>query len=121
METNTNSEQGLDYIVQAINNIVDPKVKSLKYDRTYRAKVTEIVNDNTYKVEISGDEYQLNYDGVLDVGEIIRVKAPLNNFSDIYIETEPARNEIQISETEPTDRAVLLWIDITPDEEETGN
>lgn len=115
------NDNGLNYIIQAIDNIITPRVETLKYDKTYRAKVTEIVNDNTYKVEIFGDEYQLNYDGVLDVGEIVRVKAPLNNYSDIYIETEPARNEIQISETEPTDRAVLLWIDITPDEEETGN
>lgn len=118
---NQKNDQGLNYIVQAINNIVEPKVKTLKYDKTYRAKVTTIVDDTTYKVEISGDEYQLNYKGILDVGDIVMVKAPLNNFSDIYIETEPARNEIAISMEEPTDRAVLLWIDTTPDEEdETG-
>lgn len=86
---NQKNEQGLKYIVQAINNIVDPKVETLKYDKTYRAKVTTVVDTGVYKVEIAGDEYQLSYSGTLNVGDIVRVKAPLNNFSDIYIEAEP--------------------------------
>lgn len=90
MEVNTNSEQAADYIIQAIDNIITPRVETLKYDKTYRAKVTTVVDTGIYKVEISGVEYQLNYDGTLSVGDIVRVKAPLNNFSDIYIETEPS-------------------------------
>lgn len=78
---------GLNYIVEAINNIVEPKVNSLKYDKTYRGKITQVISDNLYKVQINGVEYELPYSENLSVGQIVRVKAPLNNFSDIYIET----------------------------------
>lgn len=84
------TKNGLDCIIQAITNIVDPKVANLKYDKTYRAKVTEKIDAGIYKVQINGREYQLSYNGTLSVGDIVKVKAPLNNFSDIYIETVPS-------------------------------
>lgn len=83
------SKQGLNYIIQAINNIVEPKVSSLRYDKTYRAKVTQEIDAGIYVVQINGVEYQLPYSGTLNVGDIVKVKAPLNNFSDIYIEALP--------------------------------
>lgn len=84
------AKDGLGYIIQAISNIVEPKVANLRYDKTYRAKVTEKVDAGIYKVEVNRAEYQLKYNGDLSVGDIVRVKAPLNNFSDIYIEAEPS-------------------------------
>lgn len=84
------TKDGLGYIIQAISNIVEPKVADLRYDKTYRAKVTEKVEVGIYKVKINSREYQLEYKGDLNVGDIVRVKAPLNNFSDIYIEAEPS-------------------------------
>ena len=84
------TKDGLGYIIQAISNIVEPKVADLRYDKTYRAKVTEKVEAGIYKVKINSREYQLEYKGDLNVGDIVRVKAPLNNFSDIYIEAEPS-------------------------------
>lgn len=84
------TKDGLGYIIQAISNIVEPKVANLRYDKTYRAKVTEKVDAGIYKVEVNRAEYQLKYNGDLSVGDIVRVKAPLNNFSDIYIEAEPS-------------------------------
>lgn len=83
------TRNGLEYIIQAITNIVEPKVDTLKYDKTYRAKVTTKVDEGVYKVQIAGIEYQLSYGGTLNVGDIVKVKAPLNNFSDIYIEALP--------------------------------
>lgn len=78
------TKDGLGYIIQAISNIVEPKVADLRYDKTYRAKVTEKVEAGIYKVKINGREYQLEYKGDLNVEDIVRVKAPLNNFQ-IYI------------------------------------
>lgn len=83
------TRDGLEYIIQAITNIVEPKVDTLKYDKTYRAKVITKVDEGVYKVQIAGIEYQLSYGGTLNVGDIVKVKAPLNNFSDIYIEALP--------------------------------
>lgn len=79
------AQDSLKFIIQAIENIVTPLVKKLDYDRTYRAKVIKADGDN-YTVEINGAEYQVPFKGTLHVGDIVNVRAPLNNFSDIYIE-----------------------------------
>ena len=84
------TKDGLGYIIQAISNIVEPKMETLKYDKTYRAKVTKKIDAGIYNVQINGIEYKLSYSGDLNVGDIVMVKAPLNNFSDIYIETLPS-------------------------------
>lgn len=89
MATNK-TRDGLNYIIQAINNIVEPKVSTLRYDKTYRAKVTQQVDAGVYMVQINGIEYKLPYNGTLNVGDVVKVKAPLNNFSDIYIEALPS-------------------------------
>lgn len=89
MATNK-TRDGLNYIIQAINNIVEPKVSTLRYDKTYRAKVTQQVDAGIYMVQINGVEYKLPYNGTLNVGDVVKVKAPLNNFSDIYIEALPS-------------------------------
>lgn len=85
----TNVKDGLDYILQAISNLIEPKLDKLRYDRTYRAKVISIVSDKLYEVQIKNAKYNVSYDGTLEVGDVVRVKAPLNNFSDIYIEGSP--------------------------------
>ena len=83
------TKDGLGYIIQAISNIVEPKMETLKYDKTYRAKVIQKIDVGVYNVQINGTSYKLSYSGTLNVGDIVRVKAPLNNFSDIYIEPLP--------------------------------
>lgn len=85
----SDNRDGLDCILQAINNIVEPRVAKLKYDKTYRAKVTQQIDTGLYMVKINNVEYKLPYNGTLNVGDIVKVKAPLNNFSDIYIEALP--------------------------------
>lgn len=84
------TKDGLRYIIQAISNIVEPKMETLKYDKTYRAKIVEEIEVGIYNVQINNVVYKLSYDGILNVGDIVRVKAPLNNFSDIYIEPLPS-------------------------------
>lgn len=83
------TKDGLGYIIQAISNIVEPKMETLKYDKTYRAKIVEEIEAGIYNVQINNVIYKLSYDGTLNVGDIVRVRAPLNNFSDIYIEPLP--------------------------------
>lgn len=90
------SQEGLNNILSAINNVVESKEDTLKYDRTYRAIVKEKVEDNLYKVEIDNVDYNLNFNGTLENEQIIHVKAPLNNFSDIYIEGEGGGTPVTI-------------------------
>lgn len=84
-------QAGLQNIIDAINNLIEPKLGSLRYDKTFRAKVISDEGNNTYGVQINGKNYKAVYTGEkIAVGQIVRVKAPLNNFSDIYIETLPS-------------------------------
>ena len=82
-------KDGLNYILQAINNMIEPKLEKLRYDKTYRAKITKKIDAGVYNVQINGTEYKLSYNGDLKEGDIVKVKAPLNNFSDIYVESLP--------------------------------
>lgn len=83
-------QAGLQNIIDAINNLIEPKLGSLRYDKTFRAKVISDEGNNIYGVQINGKNYKAVYTGEkIAVGQIVRVKAPLNNFSDIYIETLP--------------------------------
>ena len=81
----TSMKDGLDYILQAINNLIEPKLDKLRYDKTYRAKVTAIAGGGLYEVQIKNTKYNVSYSGALSIGDVVKVKAPLNNFSDIYI------------------------------------
>lgn len=92
----TSIKEGLDYILQAINNLIEPKLKTLRYDKTYRAKIIEKIDDKNYKISLNGTEYQAPYEGDLKIGDIVKVKAPLNNFSDIYIENNEHSKPIEV-------------------------
>lgn len=83
-------QAGLQNIIDAINNLIEPKLGSLRYDKTFRGKVISDEGNNVYGVQINGKNYKAVYTGEkIPVGQIVKVKAPLNNFSDIYIETLP--------------------------------
>ena len=83
-------QAGLQNIIDAINNLIEPKLGSLRYDKTFRAKVISDEGNNIYGVQINGKNYKAVYTGEkIPVGQIVKVKAPLNNISDIYIETLP--------------------------------
>lgn len=106
----TSMKDGLDYILQAINNLIEPKLDKLRYDRTYRAKVTAIAGGGLYEVQIKNTKYNVSYSGVLSIGDVVKVKAPLNNFSDIYIEGTQSGGggDYTVSDTLPIG-AVVEW------------
>lgn len=82
-----NIKDGLQAILNAVNNLIEPKLENLRYDKTYRAKVISSEGAGFYGVQINGKNYKARCDNTgLTVGQIVKVKAPLNNFSDIYIE-----------------------------------
>lgn len=82
----SNYKEGLDSILQAINNLITPQLVNLKYDKTFRGKVVRVIDNGVYEVQINGVNYTLPYAGILNVDDVVKVKSPLNNFSDIYIE-----------------------------------
>lgn len=106
----TSMKDGLNYILQAINNLIEPKLDKLRYDKTYRAKVTAIAGGGLYEVQIKNTKYNVSYSGALSIGDVVKVKAPLNNFSDIYIEGAQSGGggDYTVSDTLPIG-AVVEW------------
>lgn len=82
----TDNREALDNILKAINNIVEPTVKKLKYDKTFRGKVMSVLENGRYEIQVNGASYTLPYSETLEVNDVVRVRVPLNNFSDAYIE-----------------------------------
>lgn len=84
------NRNALQAIIEAIDNFVTPKLEVLKYDRTYRAKILVNKGNGLYTVSIKGNSYDIQTNTTnLKINSIVKVKSPLNNFSDIYIENEP--------------------------------
>lgn len=83
---NSKNQEGLNNILQAMNNIVEPKISNLRYDKTYQGKIVRASSKDEYIVLINGAEYNLNSNEALSAGDLVKVKAPLNNFSNIYVE-----------------------------------
>lgn len=92
------SKEGLNNILQAIENFVTTKSENLKFDKTYRAKVTDDKGSGVYTIQVNGKEYDINAgDNTLEVGNMVKAKVPLNNFSDIYVEGINGTNQAGIA------------------------
>ncbi len=48
-------------LLETINIMTEQKINSLKFDKTVKGTVTEILENNHYKVDISGITYTLKY------------------------------------------------------------
>ena len=69
-----------------MENYSEAKLDNLRYDKTYRAKITADKGGGIYTISINGKEYDINGNGeTYTVGSVVRVKSPLNNFSDFFI------------------------------------
>ena len=81
-------KRGLENILQSLENYIEPTLDKLRFDKTYKAKVITNKGDGLYTAQINGKQYDLRASSSeLLPGTIVYAKAPLNNFSDIYIET----------------------------------
>jgi hypothetical protein len=84
----SSDKKGLENILQAVENFIEPLLEKLKYDKTYRGKVVADKGSGLYSIQINGKEYDIQTESTsLIVNSIVKVKSPLNNFSDIYIES----------------------------------
>ena len=78
---------------QAIQNIADTitaqihnMIKSKSYsDKTFTAKVTEIVNTSKCRVLYCGNTFTVSTTIPVEIGNIVRVCAPCNNWKDLYV------------------------------------
>lgn len=77
-------------LLNAIETIVNKKTSDLSFDKTYSTiiiKKTNFLSDKyTYTVKIGQNNYTITTGVNYLVGDKVRVRIPLNNWSNIYIE-----------------------------------
>lgn len=77
-------------LLNAIETIVNKKLKDLPFDQTYSTvvvKKTRYSEDKyTYTVKIGQNDYTITTKTNYSIGDKVRVRVPCNNWSNIYIE-----------------------------------
>ena len=75
-------------ILDAIDYLIDNRLKYLKFNRYATGKIITINEDNTYNVEINGEISVLKAreDLILLVSDIVYIMVPNNNFSFAFID-----------------------------------
>lgn len=81
------NDRTVEVLSQVILDTVNQATQNLNYDRTYDAYVTESLGNNKYKVKFNGAVYTapLFTNKVVNVGDMVKVTVPKNNWSNIYI------------------------------------
>lgn len=94
----------LTLLVESILAGVQKKISMAGFDRTSIGHVIRDNGNRTYDVNAFGKVYTLPYDGTLKMYQMVRVRAPQNDFNNLYIENvagsykEPTE-EVQLPET----------------------
>lgn len=77
-------------LLNAVETIVNKKTGSLPFDKTYSTIIIKKTNFSaskyTYTVKIGQNDYTITTETLYFVGDKVRVRIPLNNWSNIYIE-----------------------------------
>lgn len=73
-------------ILNTINIIVDQKINNLKFDKTVKGTVKEILENNYYTINISGTDYKLKYSKErLKMYSSVYVLIPNNDYKNMFI------------------------------------
>ena len=76
-----------------IEKMITVKTKTIRYDRTFCAKVIGQESNGKYKILYKNNEYMTKSDINLNVGGLVWVCAPCNNWDSLYVQnTNSIRN-----------------------------
>lgn len=76
-------------ILDAIDILIDSKLKKLSFDKTFICTIISkqvTSTSNIYQLIIDGKKYSINSENNYSIGDKVAVKVPCNNWSNIYIE-----------------------------------
>lgn len=77
-------------LLNAIETIVNKKIKDLPFDKTFSTIIVGKANYSadkyTYTVKIGQSDYTIRTNAIYAIGDNVRIRVPLNNWSNIYIE-----------------------------------
>lgn len=90
MNSMNTAKSSANSLLSAVRKLID----CAKFDKTFRARVTEIISDKTCKIQYKNVDYTVKCDISLLVGDTkllegdsVWVKAPCNNWDALYIES----------------------------------
>lgn len=73
-------------ILNTINIVVEQKINNLKFDKTVKGTIKEILENNYYIVNISGVNYKLKYSKEnLKIYSSVYVLIPNNDYKNMFI------------------------------------
>lgn len=106
--SNLENKDAIQILAKEINSLVDEKIRTAKFDRTVKARVTAILNDtNKYLVMIDGQEMEAISYNQLSVGDICFVTISQNDYNNLFI-SSPANRSNQASSWEIERRKLIL-------------
>lgn len=80
-----------------IEKMITEKIKTIRYDRTFRAKITSQISANKFNILYKKKEYPASCDIKAKIGDIVWVCAPENNWDELYIQTSTSGKYLPLS------------------------
>lgn len=79
----TNDERTMNYLLNAIEAIVDSKIQNLSFDKTYIGVVRSVINENTFKIEYDGAirKFVTKNTPNITTGSTVHIVHPSNNIN----------------------------------------
>lgn len=74
--------QNIENILSTITDLIN----IASFNKSFRATVTQNVNNAKYKVSYKNREYSVKSDYILDVGDIVWVCAPGNDWDSLFVQ-----------------------------------
>ncbi len=76
----------IDKKVDNLNKNINRKIENLKFDKTVRGTISEILDDNCYNVNIFGKVYKLKYTKEeLKKDSFVYILIPNNDYKNMFI------------------------------------
>lgn len=91
-----------------MNLFIDQKLKHIRRDRTFKARITEKVCDGKYTIIYQNRYYTARCPAELTAGETVYVCAPDNNWSELFINLSCSRREFEAVKSNKTDKLAIL-------------
>lgn len=76
-----------------IEKMITEKTKTIRYDRTFRAKITSQISANKYKILYKKKEHPASCDIKAKIGDMVWVCAPENNWNRLYIQSSKSDDD----------------------------
>ncbi|WP_313186326.1 hypothetical protein [Lacrimispora sp.] len=70
-----------------IEKMITEKIRTIRYEKTFRATVTKKVNNNIYKVSHKNAEYRVKSYYDLIVGDLVWVCVPGGNWDSLFVQS----------------------------------